>query len=234
MPDPAIEDLIATAAHRVTQTNEEGGTDDEEFRIAAVLDRVNTTWQTWQGVTFGCVQCHSHPYDPFRHDEYYKFAAFFNNTADTDLNEDWPVVQAPIDPTQYDRASELDKKIDTLTQQIWESEYAVLADPNNWRPLKDLDAKTNNQTKVAVESKPDHDQYRTVDTVSRNTDFTLTAPIPDDTKRLTAIRFVAMPLNPETAAQDSEWGFSLSHVTASLIIPDNDNATTGQDCSPGN
>ncbi len=80
LPNPTIEDWIATAAHRLTQTNEEGGTDDEEFRVAAVLDRVNTTWQTWQGVTFACVQCHSHPYDPFRHEEYYQFAAFFNNT----------------------------------------------------------------------------------------------------------------------------------------------------------
>ena len=222
LPDPTIEDLVATAAHRLTQTNEEGGTDDEEFRIAAVLDRVNTTWQAWQGVTFGCVQCHSHPYDPFRHDEYYKFAAFFNNTTDTDLNQDWPTIQVPINTSDYQTASRLDQQIESLNQQIWETEYSVLADNKNWNPLKNLSAKTNNQTRVAIESKPDHDEYHTVDTVSRNTDFTLTAPIPDELNRLTAIRFTAMPLDPETAATDSEWGFSLSHVTASLVIPGQD------------
>ena len=59
-----MNDYIATAFHRNTMTNDEGGTDNEEFRTAAVLDRVNTTWQAIMGTTFGCVQCHSHPYDP--------------------------------------------------------------------------------------------------------------------------------------------------------------------------
>ena len=104
LPDRTIADQIATAGHRLTQTNEEGGTDDEEFRIAAVLDRVNTTWQTWQGVTFGCVQCHSHPYDPIRHEEFYEFAAFFNNTADCDLDNEWPTIDAPIDRNDYTKA----------------------------------------------------------------------------------------------------------------------------------
>ena len=66
LPDADIEDRLATAAHRQTQTNEEGGTDDEEFRVAAAIDRVSTTWQVWQGLTMGCVQCHDHPYDPPR------------------------------------------------------------------------------------------------------------------------------------------------------------------------
>jgi hypothetical protein len=61
-------------------TNNEGGTDDEEFRTAALIDRVNTTWEVWQGTTFGCIQCHSHPYDPISHEDYYKYAAFFNNS----------------------------------------------------------------------------------------------------------------------------------------------------------
>ncbi|GAB3924980.1 DUF1553 domain-containing protein [Larkinella terrae] len=85
--------LIATGFHRNTMTNDEGGTQDEEFRVAAVLDRVNTTWDVWQGTTFGCVQCHSHPYDPFTHDEYYKYMAFFNNTRDEDVPSDTPTLR---------------------------------------------------------------------------------------------------------------------------------------------
>lgn len=87
---PDEEKLVATGFHRNTMTNNEGGTDDEEFRTAALVDRVNTTWEVWQGTTFACVQCHSHPYDPIRHDEYYKYAAFFNNTRDEDLWDEWP------------------------------------------------------------------------------------------------------------------------------------------------
>ena len=85
--------LYATAFNRNTMTNDEGGTDNEEFRTAAVIDRVNTTWQVLMGTTFACVQCHSHPYDPFKHDDYYKFLAFFNDTRDEDTYADYPLLR---------------------------------------------------------------------------------------------------------------------------------------------
>ena len=90
LPNPTDDQLIATAFHRNTMNNDEGGTDDEEFRVAAVIDRVNTTWDVWQATTMACVQCHSHPYDPIRHEEYYKFFAFLNNTADVDVPSESP------------------------------------------------------------------------------------------------------------------------------------------------
>lgn len=93
LPNPTDNQLIATAFHRNTMTNDEGGTDNEEFRTAAVLDRVSTTWETLQSTTFACVQCHSHPYDPFRHEEFYKFLAFFNNTRDEDTFSDYPLLR---------------------------------------------------------------------------------------------------------------------------------------------
>lgn len=93
LPDPTDAQYIATAFHRNTMTNDEGGTDNEEFRTAAVLDRVNTTWETIMGTTFSCVQCHSHPYDPFRHEEYYEFMAFFNNTRDEDTYDEYPLLR---------------------------------------------------------------------------------------------------------------------------------------------
>ncbi len=74
-------------------TNDEGGTENEEFRTAAVLDRVNTTWSALMGTSFNCVQCHSHPYDPFKHEEYYNFVAFFNNTRDEDTESEYPLLR---------------------------------------------------------------------------------------------------------------------------------------------
>lgn len=91
LPNPTEDQYIATAFHRNTMTNDEGGTENEEFRTAATLDRVNTTWEALMGTTFACVQCHSHPYDPFRHEDYYKFLAFFNNTRDEDTYADYPL-----------------------------------------------------------------------------------------------------------------------------------------------
>lgn len=90
LPNPTDDQYIATAFNRNTMNNDEGGTDDEEFRVAAVIDRVNTTWSVWQSTTMGCVQCHSHPYDPFRHEEYYKSMAFFNNQRDEDTDGEQP------------------------------------------------------------------------------------------------------------------------------------------------
>jgi len=90
LPEPTDDQLIATAFHRNTMTNDEGGTDNEEFRIEAVMDRVNTTWEVTMGTTFACVQCHSHTFDPFKHEDYYKFMAFFNNTRDEDTFDDYP------------------------------------------------------------------------------------------------------------------------------------------------
>jgi len=90
LPNPTDDDYIATGFHRNTMNNDETGTVDEEFRVAAVIDRVNTTWDALHGTSFSCVQCHSHPYDPIRHDEYYKFMAFLNNTRDEDTGDEAP------------------------------------------------------------------------------------------------------------------------------------------------
>lgn len=110
LPNPTNEQLIATAFHRNTMNNEEGGTDDEEFRVAAVIDRVNTTWEVWQGTTMGCVQCHSHPYDPIRHEEYFESLAYFNNTRDEDVAAEHPVLR------MYE--GENQKKLDDITRWI--------------------------------------------------------------------------------------------------------------------
>jgi len=110
LPEPEREQLIATAFHRNTMNNTEGGTEDEEYRVAAVLDRVNTTWTVWQGTTMECVQCHSHPYDPFLQKDYYRSFAFFNQTKDADLTHEFPVL------VQY--PPQLDSAIRAIITQI--------------------------------------------------------------------------------------------------------------------
>ena len=93
LPHPTTDQLIATAFHRNTMTNSEGGTDDEEFRNAAIIDRVNTTMEVWMGLTMGCAQCHNHKYDPITQEEYYRFFAVLNNTADADRGDEQPFIE---------------------------------------------------------------------------------------------------------------------------------------------
>jgi hypothetical protein len=88
LPEPTREQLIATGFHRNTMVNTEGGTDDEEFRVAAVVDRVNTTMAAWMGTTIACAQCHNHKFDPLTHKEFYQLFAFFNSTEDRGRGND--------------------------------------------------------------------------------------------------------------------------------------------------
>lgn len=90
LPNPEKSQLVATGFHRNTLINQEGGTDDEQFRNEEVVDRVNTTGAVWLGLTLGCAQCHSHKFDPLSQQEYYQLFAFFNHTAD--INDVGPTV----------------------------------------------------------------------------------------------------------------------------------------------
>jgi len=117
LPDPSVDQLLATAFHRNTMSNDEGGTDDEEFRVTAVIDRVNTTFEVWQGITIGCVQCHGHPYDPIVHNEYYELMAFFNNTADADRSDDFPTLST-LSSVQEHQINELQSWLDSVKTRV--------------------------------------------------------------------------------------------------------------------
>ena len=117
------EQKVATGFHRNTMLNNEGGTDDEEFRIAAVVDRVNTTMEVWMGVTIGCAQCHNHKYDPFTQTDYYRLFAFFNNTEDGGKHQT-PTMELPT-PEEVEKRRKLYAAInqkqldlDTATPEI--------------------------------------------------------------------------------------------------------------------
>ena len=118
LPNATFEDRIATSFHRQTPNNDEGGTDDEEFRLLAVMDRSATTWSVLNGLTMNCVQCHSHPYDPIHHNEYYKSLAFFNTTQDADYPSDMPVLRVPTDRSRFAQAAQLQQEIALLRRSL--------------------------------------------------------------------------------------------------------------------
>ncbi len=147
LPNPTSDQLLATAMHRNTMVNEEGGTDDEEFRVAAVKDRVDTTLQVWMGLTMGCAKCHSHKYDPLPQREYYQFLAFFNQTADSDRGDEFPTAPTPTaeQAATLSRINaeivKLQQQLDTPTpeliaaQQVWEDAARTMRIWSKLRPL---------------------------------------------------------------------------------------------------
>ena len=117
LPNPTTEQLVATAFHRNTMTNSEGGTNDEEFRNVAVVDRVNTTFTVWMGTSMMCAQCHTHKYDPITQVEYFRAFAFFNNTADADRKDESPTLPFWTDELLAKKAA-LEKQITDLEAKL--------------------------------------------------------------------------------------------------------------------
>ncbi len=129
LPDASLDQLIATGFHRNTLINEEGGTDQEQFRVDAVADRVATTGVVFLGLTLECARCHEHKYDPISQREYYQVFAFLNNC-------DEPQVDAPaawqVEEGWLDRRAEMRKRIDGFEKKLADSEPEVLAKQLAW------------------------------------------------------------------------------------------------------
>ncbi|BDS05169.1 hypothetical protein NT6N_02090 [Oceaniferula spumae] len=237
---PSYDDRIATVFHRLSQANEEGGTDDEEFRVGAVIDRVNTTWEVWQGQTFGCIQCHSHPYDTIEHDEFYKFSAFFNNDQDNDVSNHQPTLRVPNDHKQYSDANQKLVAYETARNDYHAYGHKAISGAS-WQGTKNTSV-TSTRTKSKVVKNGDIEEIHTVGNVVRGTHFNVTWPAAD-TNRIDAVRVTLMPKNPKKAASSPENGAVLSyaelHVTGSdgkvqkipftHIIPDSTESSSDPD-----
>jgi hypothetical protein len=129
LPNPTEQQLIATAFHRNTMSNDEGGTDNEEFRVAAVKDRVDTTIQVWMGLTMGCAKCHSHKYDPISNEDYYRLYSILNQTQDADLPDDSPRLSKPT-PGQAKAVEVATKKLNETREQLARASKKDLKDKN--------------------------------------------------------------------------------------------------------
>jgi hypothetical protein len=110
LPSATLEQRIATGFHRNTLLNQEGGIDEEQFRVENIVDRVNTTGSVFLGLTVGCAQCHDHKFDPVSQREFYQLFAFFNNC-------DEPTLELPT-PEQVIQRKEVRAKIDELEKKL--------------------------------------------------------------------------------------------------------------------
>lgn len=131
LPDPTDDQMIATAFHRNTMTNNEGGTQDEEFRNVAVVDRVNTTMAVWMGTTIACAQCHSHKYDPLTQDEYFQLFAILNNTEDADRRDESPLLTL-FSPEQKKRKTVIESRLAELNVKMATQTDAITTSQVQW------------------------------------------------------------------------------------------------------
>lgn len=104
LPDPTVDQRIATGFNRNLRGNAEGGIVPEEYLVEYTVDRVETTSTVWLGLTLGCTRCHDHKYDPFTQREFYQLFAYFNNVPERGRHIKYgntpPLIKAPTLPQQ--------------------------------------------------------------------------------------------------------------------------------------
>eukprot|EP00913_Durusdinium_trenchii_P023301 g21879.t1 len=108
LPNATLDQKIATAFNRNHRGNAEGGIIPEEFQVEYVVDRVETTFTVFQGLTLGCARCHEHKFDPFTQKEFYRSYAYFNNIPESGRaikeGNSPPYIKAPTKQQQRELA----------------------------------------------------------------------------------------------------------------------------------
>ena len=140
LPDATEDHLIATGFQRNTLLNLEGGIDFEQYRVEAVVDRVNTTGATFLGLTLGCARCHDHKYDPVSQQEFYQFFAFFNSidelSGEFKNDAGRARAQEPMlefgTPEQHERRKALRAQLEVMEQELKSYEEQLLAKQSQW------------------------------------------------------------------------------------------------------
>ena len=211
--EPELDDLLATTFHRLTPSNNEGGTDDEEFRVTAVMDRVSTTWEAWQGQTFSCVQCHSHPYDTFDHEEYYKFYAFFNHTADADKGNHHPTLAVPKNYKHYKSSTALLPKYREALGELLNL-GGSLDEKATWTPLTGSQLTTKG-TKASVVAEETGEEVQANGVLSQHTVYIVKWQPKE--RAIDALKLEVFPKNEDEARVFGENGFILGSVGLTRI-----------------
>ncbi len=224
LPIPTEEQLIATAFHRNTLTNNEGGTNDEEFRNVAVVDRVNTTMATWMGTTIACAQCHTHKYDPITQEEFFKLFAILNQTEDADRADETPRLelftseQLKQKETWLADVARLEKEVVTPTPVVLESLAkwdAAFPRSLAWKLLKPASGKSDGGVTLSV---ADDGTIRADKAASK---ATYSVEIPLAAGKLNAVRLETLPDDtlPGKGAGFGGGNFVLSKVSATIAPP---------------
>jgi mono/diheme cytochrome c family protein len=219
LPGATNEQILATAFHRNTLTNDEGGTSDEEFRVAAVVDRVNTTLQVWMGITMACAQCHDHKYDPISQEEYFRVFAVFNQTEDSDKSDNSPLLSS-ITVEQQKQKSKLESDIAALEKELqkpspdldmkqkqWEKDVKTDKLPGNVKAILALDAAKRNAAQQAELTK----YFRSIAPELKQTQDQLGAL----KKQLTAMPIVTTPIMKELP--DSKKRVTKIHIRGNFL-----------------
>ncbi len=128
LPNPTLDQRIATGFNRNSMLNEEGAIDPEEFLAEYAADRAETTAGVWLALTFNCCRCHDHKYDPLTARDFYSLKAFFNNVPESGNGNYNAAIRVNSPPQIKLPAPETEEKIRLLREQLAQAETAQAKD----------------------------------------------------------------------------------------------------------
>jgi hypothetical protein len=153
LPNPTLDQRIATGFNRNHRLNSEDGIVPEEYHTEYVVDRVDTTSTVFLGLTVGCARCHNHKFDPISQKEYYQLYAYFNSIPEDGRAHNYgnspPWIAAPTRLQQRELARlerrieaerrSLDALVETAAPRIesW-ARQADQEENQHWFPDQDL------------------------------------------------------------------------------------------------
>ncbi|WP_321477428.1 PSD1 and planctomycete cytochrome C domain-containing protein [uncultured Paludibaculum sp.] len=158
LPGATQDQRVATGFLRNSMINEEGGIDPEQFRMEAMFDRMDAIGKGVLGVTIQCAQCHTHKYDPIKHEDYYRLFAFLNNTYEANIAVYTPSEQAQRDAI-LKQTAEIEEALRrrmpdwTARMAAWAAEARMKNEKTRWvvvRPEVD-DISTGGQKYLPME-----------------------------------------------------------------------------------
>ncbi len=135
LPNPSLDQRIATGFHRSNVTTNEAGIIEDEYAEIYAKDRAETTAAVWMGLTVGCANCHDHKFDPIPQKDFFSLGAYFRNTTqkvmDDNIPDTPPVIVVPRkeDRQEWDQIS---SRLAQVRQEIRDSESRVKPDFTNW------------------------------------------------------------------------------------------------------
>lgn len=150
LPEPTLEQRVATGFVRMNPTTAEGGAIPKEFQAKNNFDRTENFGTVMLGSTMTCARCHTHKYDPIEHVEYYQLFAFFNSTSEGAMDgnkyEYAPVLKAPSNGKDWAKWATLENERKSILKNAFESislkKVSGIDDENKWKQL-DQTAKIN-------------------------------------------------------------------------------------------
>ena len=237
LPQATTEQIVATGFNRNHRLNGEGGRIVEEWFAETVIDRIETTGQTWMALTLGCARCHDHKFDPVSQKEFYQLFAFFNSIEESGVFEGrnrgntMPIISVPT-PEQAAQLAKIEIELKEAEARVataaketpklqaaWEQAQLALLEkaPVVWAPLAAQSVKSQGG---ATFTQQKDDSWLAGGPNAEHDVYTITAPAAPGT--FSGLLIETLPdasLPQQSVGRFSNGNFVLSDVDATITAP---------------